>query len=71
MLHIYIVESVEVRSIQLALGMLHVLQAYSFIIEFETLGKNISTYQIFAFIYPLAKPLQEWYFKDFLKLTWW
>lgn len=64
MLHIYIA-----KSVQLALGMLQVLQVNNFIIVIETLGKNISTYQIFAFIHPLANHLQEWYFKDFLWLT--
>jgi len=58
-LHIYIVMSVEVKSVQLALGTLHVLQASSFIIVFETLGKNMRTYQIFAFIHPLANKLPE------------
>lgn len=65
MLHTYIVKSVEAKTVQLALGMLQVLQAYSFIIVFETLGKNISTYQIFAFTHPLANHLQN----DILKIS--
>lgn len=44
---------------QLALGMLQVVQVYSFIIVFETLGKNISIYQIFAFFHLLANYLLE------------
>lgn len=43
MLHIHIA-----KSVQLAVGMLQVLQVHSFIIMVETLGKNISTYQIFV-----------------------
>lgn len=61
MLHIYIA-----KGVQLALGM---LQVNNVIFVIETLGKNISTYQIFVFIHPLANHLQEWYFKDFLGLT--
>lgn len=51
MLHVYIA-----KGVQLALGM---LQVNNVIIVIETLGKNISTYQIFVFIHPLANHLQE------------